>query len=61
MGSAGDAIVKDFGPDDVAIAFDDGVGASKFDRFVRVESSVDAAINDPSTTFARNFADFIAA
>ena len=46
-GISEDAIVQRLGPDDVAIAFDDGMSAAQLDRFVWVEGGMDSAENYP--------------
>ena len=59
--SAGHAVGDDFAPGDVAVAFDYGVGVALFKSFFGEEGGVNAAIDDPSSTFAGDAADFVAA
>ena len=56
-----DAILQYFGPDKVAVAFDNAGGAPQFQGFFGVERGVDTAEHHPRTTFACDPPDFIAA
>ena len=58
---AGEAIVDDAPPNDIAIAFDDAVRVAAFEGLFRKQGRVDAAIDDGGAALFRELADFIAA
>lgn len=56
-----DGVVEDFRPNDVAIAFNGGVGGSEFENLFREKGGVDAAVNDSGTEVAGDFPDGVTA